>query len=315
MNIEVGKNRCRGVLHPASTRISAEHLHDCVLMVAGASGGLTGPAGIYPILARKLQRSGVHALRIDYRRPSHLALCVDDVMDAIRHLEEQLDVKRVILVGKVKSSLLLLLQFFFFFAIHPSFHPSTICYFVHLQIILPPSPKDLIQITYIHLFAKLISLLTYHTGWSFGGAVVINAGVASEKVVGVATVASQTMGCTETVKDLAPDKSLFLIHGTSDLCLSYKCSTILYARAKEPKDLMLLEGDDHCISHNCNKAEDAIYKWAMDIFTNRERRRTVDEEELNLKEKDLSGMDCPPPPAHLRHLTSFFLSTSFRRRR
>src|SRR5262249_14735623 len=49
-------------------------------------------------------------------------------------------------------------------------------------------------------------------GWSFGGAVAIAAGAASEMVVGVATTASQTYG-TAAVRFLAP-KPLLLIHGT-----------------------------------------------------------------------------------------------------
>lgn len=55
-------------------------------------------------------------------------------------------------------------------------------------------------------------------GWSFGGAVVITAGARSSNVVGVATVASQTYG-TDSVSSLAP-KSLLLLHGTGDTCLS-----------------------------------------------------------------------------------------------
>jgi dienelactone hydrolase len=40
-------------------------------------------------------------------------------------------------------------------------------------------------------------------GWSFGGAVAIDAGIISDDVVAVATVASQTYG-TEAVDRLAP---------------------------------------------------------------------------------------------------------------
>ena len=82
-------------------------------------------------------------------------------------------------------------------------------------------------------------------GWSFGGAVVISAGAASDLVVGVATVASQTYG-TEAVSRLAP-KSLLLLHGTADQTLPDRCSRDLYARAREPKELVLYPGDNHGI--------------------------------------------------------------------
>jgi hypothetical protein len=42
-------------------------------------------------------------------------------------------------------------------------------------------------------------------GWSFGGAVVVSAGAASEAVVGVATIASQAYGAGEA-GELAPKK-------------------------------------------------------------------------------------------------------------
>ena len=59
--------------------------------------------------------------------------------------------------------------------------------------------------------AERVALL----GWSFGGAVVITAGVASDLVVGVATIACQNFGA-EMVADLSP-KSLLIMHGTDDL--------------------------------------------------------------------------------------------------
>ena len=80
-------------------------------------------------------------------------------------------------------------------------------------------------------------------GWSFGGAVAISAGAASDTVVGVATVASQTYG-TEAVGRLAP-KALLLLHGTADRTLSDRCSRTLYARAHPPKELLLYPGGDN----------------------------------------------------------------------
>ena len=82
-------------------------------------------------------------------------------------------------------------------------------------------------------------------GWSFGGAVVIDAGVASEDVQAVATVASQAYG-TGPVEELAP-KALLLLHGTADRALPPACSQDIYSRAREPKELVFLEGGNHGI--------------------------------------------------------------------
>jgi len=98
-------------------------------------------------------------------------------------------------------------------------------------------------------------------GWSFGGAVAISAGVSSEKVVGVATVGSQTSG-TELVGKLAKEsKSLLLMHGTGDTVLSYTCSKDLYKRAGKPKELVLYDNDSHGLDMNGVKAMEKIFEW------------------------------------------------------
>lgn len=96
MNVELGKNRLRGILHLPAT---ANKFANCVLMVAGAGGGMQGPSGIYPTLSRKLQKSGVLALRLDYRRANHLPMCVADLHDAIQEMNSQYGVERVVLMG------------------------------------------------------------------------------------------------------------------------------------------------------------------------------------------------------------------------
>src|SRR5262249_50967368 len=81
--------------------------------------------------------------------------------------------------------------------------------------------------------AERVALL----GWSFGGAVVITAGVASDIVVGVATIACQNFGA-EMAPDLSP-KSLLIMHGTDDLEMPDQYSRNLNARARQPKGLAL----------------------------------------------------------------------------
>lgn len=101
-------------------------------------------------------------------------------------------------------------------------------------------------------------------GWSFGGAVVITAGAASDAVVGVATVASQTYGAG-AVGELAP-KSLLLLHGTDDGVLPYHLSRHLYDRAGEPKELVLYPDDDHGINHHRSEMLEKLYVWARGLL-------------------------------------------------
>lgn len=102
-------------------------------------------------------------------------------------------------------------------------------------------------------------------GWSFGGAVVISAGAASERVIGVATVASQTYG-TESVDELSPEKSLLLIHGTADRTLPAELSRQLYARAGEPKDLVLYPGSGHGIERHRSKVLQKLHGWSRNLL-------------------------------------------------
>ena len=80
-------------------------------------------------------------------------------------------------------------------------------------------------------------------GHSFGGAVVITAGVLSSSVAGVAALSSQTFG-TQLVPHLAP-RPLLLMHGTDDEILPARCSELIHAAAGEPKELILLPGTRH----------------------------------------------------------------------
>ena len=85
-------------------------------------------------------------------------------------------------------------------------------------------------------------------GWSFGGAVVIEAGADSDAVRAVVTVASQTYG-TESVARLSP-KALLLLHGTADRTLPPSCSSNIYERAKEPKEIIFYDGGNHGIDQS-----------------------------------------------------------------
>lgn len=77
-------------------------------------------------------------------------------------------------------------------------------------------------------------------------------------------MASQTAG-TELVSQLSP-KHLLLLHGTSDPCLSHKCSLDLFKRAKEPKELQLFEGDGHGLQNNPKKMHNMLFEWTKSML-------------------------------------------------
>lgn len=101
-------------------------------------------------------------------------------------------------------------------------------------------------------------------GWSFGGPVVITAGVASNLVVGVATIACQNFGA-EMAPDLAP-KSLLILHGTDDLEMPELYSRDLYARARQPKELVLYSGGDHELAQHTGLALDKLFAWGKGLL-------------------------------------------------
>ncbi|HEU0175017.1 MAG TPA: alpha/beta hydrolase [Blastocatellia bacterium] len=108
--------------------------------------------------------------------------------------------------------------------------------------------------------AERVALL----GWSFGGAVVITAGVASDLVVGVATIACQNFGA-EMASDLSP-KSLLIMHGTEDPETPDQYSRNLYARAHQPKELVLYSGGDHDLARHTGLALDKLYAWSKGLL-------------------------------------------------
>ena len=106
-------------------------------------------------------------------------------------------------------------------------------------------------------------------GHSFGGAVVINAGVASNAVVGVAALSSQTHG-TDDVAGLSP-RPLLLIHGENDEVLPEACSHYIYQRAREPKTLRLYPGCGHGLDDCRDRVEEDLLEWLHDTLMVGER--------------------------------------------
>lgn len=100
-------------------------------------------------------------------------------------------------------------------------------------------------------------------GHSFGGAVVITAGAASDAVVGVAALSSQTAG-TGAVTAVSP-RPLFVAHGEDDEVLPDRCSRDIFARALEPKRLVLYPGCRHGLD-DCRDALDRdLMGWLREV--------------------------------------------------
>jgi dienelactone hydrolase len=96
-------------------------------------------------------------------------------------------------------------------------------------------------------------------GHSFGGAVVISAGALSPDVTAVVAMSSQGYGTT-----LAPQVSprlLLLLHGMADEVLPAAVSRDIYARAKDPKELLLYQGCRHGLDECRAQVDAAVQSW------------------------------------------------------
>ena len=96
-------------------------------------------------------------------------------------------------------------------------------------------------------------------GTSFGGAVVIAAGAASDHIKGVVSLSPQTYGAG-MAGQLAPRK-LLVAHGKADTRLPYSCALQIYEWAKEPKELVLFEGAEHRLEECREELETLLAAW------------------------------------------------------
>ncbi len=101
-------------------------------------------------------------------------------------------------------------------------------------------------------------------GHSFGGAVVIEAGVQSDIVASVATLATQTAGA-QRVAELAPTP-LLLVHGLADDRLPPDCSRLLHDLAGDPKRLELYEGATHSLRQRREEVRALLLDWFTDTL-------------------------------------------------
>lgn len=128
-------------------------------------------------------------------------------------------------------------------------------------------------------------------GWSFGGAPVFTVAGQDDRVVGCATVASQTAE-TEGIRQAGiKNVPLLLLHGTGDRTLSQRCSQNLYDMYgnRGDRNIKLFDGDDHALTKNSMKAEELLCDFIMrcagvDIAED-ERRNVVRKPLLDEKDK------------------------------
>ena len=113
-------------------------------------------------------------------------------------------------------------------------------------------------------------------GHSFGGAVVIAAGVASSHVRGVVSLSPQTYGAG-SVTQLSP-KHLLVVHGKSDTRLPYYCAQQIHDSALEPKRLVLYEGVEHRLEECRAELEELLSDWIPDVLNQPELQEHVAEE-------------------------------------
>lgn len=103
-------------------------------------------------------------------------------------------------------------------------------------------------------------------GHSLGGAVVIQAAVLSNSVKTVVALSTQSHG-TDSVSDISQDTSILLIHGSDDSVLPSNCSRQVYSRAHDPKEIVILTGNDHCLDESSEKVHQIVYDWITSELT------------------------------------------------
>ena len=96
-------------------------------------------------------------------------------------------------------------------------------------------------------------------GHSFGGAVVIAAGSASDHIKGVVSLSPPTYGAG-MAGQLAPRK-LLVAHGKADTRLPFSCALQIYEWAKEPKELVLFEDTEHRLEECRDELETLLASW------------------------------------------------------
>lgn len=97
-------------------------------------------------------------------------------------------------------------------------------------------------------------------GHSFGGAVAVQAAHNEPLVRAVVMLATQSYG-TEPLGQLGEGVAVLLIHGREDEVLPYQSSVQAHVLAREPKELVLLDGAGHVLDEAAETVHDEVYTW------------------------------------------------------
>ena len=96
-------------------------------------------------------------------------------------------------------------------------------------------------------------------GHSFGGAVVITTAAHSQEVSAVVTLSTQSAE-TRLADRIAP-RPLLLVHGSDDIRLPPECSEYVYHIAREPKELIILQGARHSLRQHRAELLALLVRW------------------------------------------------------
>lgn len=101
-------------------------------------------------------------------------------------------------------------------------------------------------------------------GWHTGASLAIAAGSVSDSVTGVAALAPDS-AATDMVADVAP-RRLLLVHGSADIVAPAAVSRMLYARAGDPRELVIFPGERHDFSVFHDEAIEKLTAWARTLL-------------------------------------------------
>lgn len=98
-------------------------------------------------------------------------------------------------------------------------------------------------------------------GHSFSAAVAIKAATLTQDIKGVVALASQLYG-TSDVAAISP-RPLLLVHGLEDTTIEYIASQILYDKAKDPKEVIFIEGAGHGLREKPDEVSEILRRWLI----------------------------------------------------
>lgn len=104
-------------------------------------------------------------------------------------------------------------------------------------------------------------------GHSLGGSVVIQAAASSSSVKTVVTLSTQSHEA-DSVSNFSQGTSILLIHGSDDPVLPINCSKHVYNNAHDPKEIVILTGNAHCLDESSEKVHQIVYDWIVSELTN-----------------------------------------------